>query len=58
MFLFSEYVHHAIKKIFSLYKKADVKPKTIVLVGHSMVSDLQDMFLGFFYPSNNSCAIA
>ena len=37
VYLFTEFVHQAIKKIFSLYKTAEVKPKTIVLLGHSMV---------------------
>jgi len=34
---FSVYVAEAIKKIFKLYAEADPKPKSIVLVGHSMV---------------------
>ncbi|KAH3871259.1 hypothetical protein DPMN_034454, partial [Dreissena polymorpha] len=32
----TEFVHEAIKKIFGLYKNAEIKPKTIILVGHSM----------------------
>ncbi|XP_052784652.1 GPI inositol-deacylase-like [Mya arenaria] len=32
----TEYVREAIKKILGLYKYAQVQPKTIILVGHSM----------------------
>ncbi|KAL3877296.1 hypothetical protein ACJMK2_035026 [Sinanodonta woodiana] len=32
----TEYVHHAIQKILSLYKNAQNPPKSVVLVGHSM----------------------
>lgn len=37
-YLFPEFVHTCIKKILRLYKNAENKPSTVVLVGHSMVS--------------------
>ena len=42
---FSVYVAEAIKKIFKLYAEADPKPKSIVLVGHSMVRSYYNVYL-------------
>jgi len=42
---FSVYVAEAIKKIFKLYAEADPKPKSIVLVGHSMVRACYNVYL-------------
>jgi len=36
--IISEFTHECIKKILSLYKGAASPPKSVVLVGHSMVS--------------------
>lgn len=36
----SEFVHTCIKKILRLYKDAENKPSTVILVGHSMVRNV------------------
>ena len=37
---FSEFTHECIKKILTLYNTAANKPSSVVLVGHSMVSEI------------------
>ena len=50
MYLFSEFVRLAVKKIFTLYKEAEFKPSTVVLVGHSMVNtDIIHQTVNSFY---------
>ena len=36
----TEFVTYAVKQILKLYEKRKSKPKSVVLVGHSMVSNL------------------